>query len=114
MLKNFYDTEKYIKPFLEKIDALFDIINSVNCLSIKIPPFSEKNFDEIYYKILSCDRRLGGVIYDMIKQLPEFVYITALPKNWLVAQQLCESLNIGIVGGGVVAFVLIILMKIDF
>jgi ectoine hydroxylase-related dioxygenase (phytanoyl-CoA dioxygenase family) len=100
ILKDFYNTEEEIIPLVEKIYSIFKVIIDKHDLNIDFPAFSESAFDDVYYNILSCDRRLCAVIYDVVKQLPEFARITTLSQNQKLTEELCNSNNVGIAGGG--------------
>lgn len=100
VLKNFYDYETSIRPIIEKIYSLFGIIIEFHKLKIDYPTFSMKTFDDVYYNILRSDRKLAGIIYDVVKQVPEFFRLTALSQNQKLAEKLCESNNVGLAGGG--------------
>ena len=59
-------------------------------MNIDFPVFSESAFDDVYYDILSYDRRLCAVIYDVVKQVPEFARITTLTQNQRLTQELLQ------------------------
>ncbi len=55
---------------------------------------------QAYMEMVRYDRKLGGAVYDAIKQIPEFARITASEKNLATAHSLRQSDFMGIIRGG--------------
>ncbi len=58
--------------------------------------FNSDTFQRAYMEMIRHDRKLGGVVYDAVKRLPEFLRIVSSEKNIALAQALRASDLIGI------------------
>jgi ectoine hydroxylase-related dioxygenase (phytanoyl-CoA dioxygenase family) len=100
ILKNFYDVPALINPITKQLYNLFRIIIKSKNLKISIPTFTEDALHDVYLKILFSDRKLGSIIYDAVKQIPEFLSLVSASCNRQLVRELLNSENIGIAGGG--------------
>lgn len=62
--------------------------------------FTSEAVQHAHMEMVRHDRKLGGAVYDAIKQIPEFMRITASEKNLAVACALRQSDFMGITRGG--------------
>ena len=100
IIENFYDIESVVDPLVKRIYRFFKEVIMTYNLQIDVPPYSRENFDLVYYSILIKDRGVASIIYDAIKQFPEFLRIVSCKRGALLAETLCGSKSIGIAGGG--------------
>ena len=99
MLKGFYDYEKEIKPIQDSIRDVIELV--ANKYKVKAPVSNpEEAMMHGYPAIIAADRRHGGVIYDAVKQIPEFVRLVAAAKNVELFKQLHPAAKPGIAAGG--------------
>ncbi len=81
VLKHFYDVEKEIVPILRPIREIIGICLKKYGVDYTQAPFSIENFDDGYLALLAKDRRIGGEIYDAVKQIPAFMRLLASEKH---------------------------------
>lgn len=62
--------------------------------------FDSDIFQTAYVAMARHDRKLGSIVYDAVKQVPEFMRITSSAKNVELAQALRDTASIGINRGG--------------
>ena len=62
--------------------------------------FDSDIFQTAYLAMVRHDRKLGSIVYDAVKQIPEFMRITSSTKNVELAQSLRGTASIGINRGG--------------
>ena len=62
--------------------------------------FDSDIFQTSYMAMVKHDRKLGSIVYDAVKQIPEFMRITSGMKNVELAQALRNTASIGINRGG--------------
>jgi hypothetical protein len=99
-IPGFY-TREQLAPLKHRIT---DIIARLHALYLGSPlPAGDFDSDAVqcaYMAMVAHDRKLGGVVYDAVKQIPEFVRITASGKNLALACALRGSNFMGIARGG--------------
>jgi len=100
IVRNFYDIEKDIFPIQRAIYNLISILIRKYNLDIKQKPFTAATFDSGYQELIAHDRKIGGEVYDAVKQIPAFFRVCAHQKNDLVMKQLRETDMPGIAAGG--------------
>ena len=99
VLKNFYDYDREILPVVQ---AIADIIRDVAAYN-KIYLDYEDPMDFLragMMQLVSTDRRLGGVVYDAVKQIPEFMALVSSKKNKQILSELYPNLQAGIAAAG--------------
>jgi ectoine hydroxylase-related dioxygenase (phytanoyl-CoA dioxygenase family) len=100
IVRNFYDLEKDILPIQHAIYNLLEILIRKYNLPIIQKPFSSADFDSGYQELIAHDRKIGGEVYDAVKQIPAFFRLCAHLKNDLVLRQLRGTDMPGIAAGG--------------
>jgi hypothetical protein len=81
VLKGFYDIEREIVPVLRPIYEIIGICLGKYGVAHTQAAFSVETFDDGYLKLLEKDRRIGGEIYDAVKQIPAFHRLLASEKH---------------------------------
>jgi hypothetical protein len=99
-LRNFYDLERDIQPIQLFIHRIIGILIRKHQLPIQQRAFSSESFDDGYQALLAYDRRIGGEVYDAVKQIPEFVRLVADERHSALFSQLRGTDMPGIAGGG--------------
>lgn len=99
VLHNFYDLEKDIKPIQAGIYRIISILIKKYNLLIRQKSFSPATFDDGYMELITHDRKIGGEVYDAIKQIPAFIRIVGHSRNEAVAAALRQTDNVGISAG---------------
>lgn len=100
VLRNFYDSSTEIRPIQRDIHALIGLLIDKYKLPIAQPAFSPEAFDAGYQQLIAHDRKLGGVIYDAVKQIPAFVRLSANAKHDEAMRQLRPNALPGVAAGG--------------
>lgn len=100
ILPSFYDVEKEIKPIQEAVYRLIGLIIEENNLAIERLPFSPETFDSGYNEMIAIDRKLGSLVYDAVKQIPDFIRLVAKPEHNAVFKALRNGAFPGIAAGG--------------
>lgn len=100
IIKNFYDLKKEIEPIKYQIYNIIGIIIKKYNLNINQLPFNNDNFDSGYQESIKYDRKIGGEIYDAVKQIPAFIRLVGSEKNEQLFKQLRSTELVGIAGGG--------------
>lgn len=100
LLPHFYDLETDIRPIHFFIHSLLGILIRKYDLPIPQKPFQSECFDDGYQALLAHDRRIGGEVYDAVKQIPAFVRLVADERHGRLVSQLRATDLPGIAGGG--------------
>jgi Phytanoyl-CoA dioxygenase (PhyH) len=100
VVPGFYDLERDIVPIQRGIHGVIARIISRERLSIAQPPFASATFDAGYQAIIAHDRRLGGEIYDAVKQIPAFMRLVAMERNEQALRELRATDLPGLAAGG--------------
>ncbi len=100
LVKNYYDRDSEILPIQKGIYDVIRLIAEDHAPDLEMPPFSSATFDVGYHKLIALDRRLGGMVYDAVKQLPAFMRLLASEKHEAVVRELRRSSVPGIAAGG--------------
>jgi hypothetical protein len=101
VIPNFYsDTE--VTPILFGIwEVIGEVIESSQVLlQSDRSIFSGSRFDRGYVELIHHNRRLGGIIYDAVKQIPAFIRLVSNEKNEYIFQSLRPNSKPGIAGRG--------------
>ena len=88
VLRGFYDVAGEVEPIQRDIHKIIGILISQHGLPIRQTPFSPPTFDSGYQELIAHDRRLGGVVYDAVKQIPAFIRFVASEKHDRLTQQI--------------------------
>lgn len=100
VIPGFYDLEEDVRPIQQGIYDLIGLIIGKYQLKIQRPAFEPETFDAGFQDLIAYDRRIGGEIYDAVKQLPAFVRLVAAKKNEELLHQVRGTALAGIAGGG--------------
>jgi hypothetical protein len=65
-----------------------------------LPADDPEKFDEQFLALVAQDRRLGGVVYDAVKQIPAFVRLVASQRHEALFRQLRDTDLAGVAAGG--------------
>lgn len=90
-LNGFYDLPRDIFPIQEAIHRIIGLVIATRKLPIKQKAFTPADFDSGYQEVIAIDRRLGGVIYDAVKQIPAFIRLLGSEKHEMLMLRLRGS-----------------------
>ena len=99
VVREFYPLEE-IEELQRAIHAIIGLVIADHEIPVEQPPFSPADFDAGYQDIIAQDRKLGGLIYDAVKQIPAFVRLVSCRRNETVVRQLRRTEQPGIAAGG--------------
>ncbi len=77
-IPGFYQPEE-LEPIQQGIHSILQLLLKEHQLEEHCTTFSPAHFDAGYQTLIAKDRRLGGVVYDAVKQIPAFIRLTAHP-----------------------------------
>ena len=99
LIKKFYDIEKDILPIQTKIGALIKLVGRSNGLELGHPE-NPSDFDHGFSKLIAHDRKLGGIVYDAVKQIPAFIRLVSSTRHESIFSQIRSTDVSGVAGGG--------------
>ena len=88
IVRGFYDLAREVEPVQRDIHRIIGILIARHGLPITHAPFTPATFDFGYQELIAHDRRLGGVVYDAVKQIPAFVRLVVNEKHDRVMAQI--------------------------
>ena len=100
VVPGFYDLEEDVRPIQQGIYDLIGLSIGKYQLKIQRPAFEPVTFDAGFQDLIAHERRIGGEIYDAVKQLPSFVRLVAAKKNEELLRLVRGSALAGIASGG--------------
>jgi hypothetical protein len=100
ILKNFFDLRIDIEPIQHAIYRIIGQVIAENGLPVKQVGFSPDSFDSGFQDVIQSDRKLGGVIYDAVKQCPSFIRLCSDVRLEQVFNILRNTELAGIAAGG--------------
>lgn len=99
LTKAFYDYETEIRPIQLAIREIIGLVANKHKIDAPLST-PEEAMTRGYPAIIAVDRKLGGEIYDAVKQIPEFIQLVAAPKNISLFKSLRPHAKPGIAAGG--------------
>jgi ectoine hydroxylase-related dioxygenase (phytanoyl-CoA dioxygenase family) len=81
VLKNFFDIEGEIQPIQKAIYEIIGLVMKRHSVSISREPFDSHNFDSGYLELVAINRKFGGEVYDLVKQVPPFLRLISSAKS---------------------------------
>ncbi|CAN5672666.1 hypothetical protein BH10ACT1_BH10ACT1_28670 [soil metagenome] len=100
VLEGFYDVDLHIEPIRRAIHEVIGLVAADHGVDLDRAPYAAEAFDDGYLALKAADRRLAGVVYDVVKQLAPFVRLVAASANEELAAGLRGSDLLGVAGGG--------------
>ena len=100
LVPDFYDLERDIKPIQFFIYRLLGVLARKYDLPIEQDEFRSETFDGGYQSLIAHDRRIGGEVYDAVKQIPAFMRLVADERHAGIFSQLRRTDLPGLAGGG--------------
>ncbi len=100
VVPSFFDTRADIEPIQRGIHHIIGLLLAKYDLGIRQPPFAPETFDSGYQELIAHDRRIGGEVYDAVKQIPAFIRLVVHPANDAVLRQLRAGGEPGVAAGG--------------
>lgn len=101
IIKQFFDITKDIYPIQSAIYRIIGLVMQRHGLSISRQPFDGNNFDNGYSELIKVDRRYGGEVYDLVKQIPAFL---RLISSAMSEQLFCELRGTDLAGIGAASY----------
>jgi hypothetical protein len=100
ILPSFYDLEKNIVPIQYGIYRIIGLAIQKYQLPFTQPPFQPETFDSCFQAIIAYERKIGGLIYDAVKQIPAFHRLLCDERHDALMGQLRGTDFPGIAAGG--------------
>lgn len=100
LVEGFYNREQQIEPIQHHIHGIIGLLIGKYDLPIEQEPFTPETFDSGYQQLIAHDRRIGGEVYDAVKQIPAFMRLVACPQHDELLCQLRGSTLPGVAAGG--------------
>ena len=100
VLSGFYDVRRDILPIQRGIHGIVGKLIAREGLAIPHPAFTADTFDAGYQPLIAHDRRLGGEVYDAVKQVPAFMRLVADERNERLVCELRDTDLPGMAAGG--------------
>lgn len=99
VIRGFYDVETMVKPIQDGIRDIVALVARQHGLSVAHADGIEA-MTRGYPAIIKHDRKLGSVIYDAVKQIPDFVALVSASRNKELYKMLRPGSIPGIAAGG--------------
>ncbi|MFN3428931.1 MAG: phytanoyl-CoA dioxygenase family protein [Candidatus Sericytochromatia bacterium] len=100
VLPGFYDLEREVLPIARHIHAVIGLLLGKYGMPDDRPAFSIETFDAGYLALIAKDRRIGGEVYDAVKQIPAFMRLVASERNEAIVRQVRGTAWAGVAAGG--------------
>ena len=100
LVRDFYDARMEVEPIQRGIHSILGLLLRKYEVSETQDDFAPERFDSGYQALLALERRIGGEVYDAVKQIPAFVRLVASAKNEAAVRQLRETDSAGIAAAG--------------
>jgi hypothetical protein len=100
IIRGFYDLRTQIEPIQRDIHKLIGIQIKKHGLAIEQAPFAPETFDSGYQELIAHDRKIGGVVYDAVKQIPAFFRLTGEECHARLVEELRGTDMPAIAAGG--------------
>lgn len=100
VVRGFYDPRLEIEPIQRAIYQIIGLVAEMHDIAVSRRPFAPDTFDDGFDQLIARDRKIGGEIYDAVKQIPAFVRLVACEKNEAALRQLRASDLPGVAAGG--------------
>ena len=101
VIRQFFDVEKEIRPIQLAIYQIIGLVMERHGLSIERQPFAGDNFDAGYAELIRADRKFGGEVYDLVKQIPAFLRLISSARS---EQLFCELRGSDLAGIGAASY----------
>ena len=100
VLRSFYDPERSIAPIQYGIYRIIGLTIERFKLRIHQPAFRPETFDSGFQEIIAHDRKIGGLIYDAVKQIPAFHRLLCDERHDAIMAQLRSTDCPGVAASG--------------
>jgi Phytanoyl-CoA dioxygenase (PhyH) len=104
VLAGLFDPRREIAPIQREIQRIISLVADRHGIDVGLgisdSPCGAPSFASGYRTLIACDRRLGGVVYDAVKQLPSFVRLVASSKLGDIVQHLRPGSMPAVAAGG--------------
>ena len=100
IVRDFYDVPTEVEPIQRGVHSILSLLLDKYEMSGQQEAFAPERFEAGYQALLARERRIGGEVYDAVKQIPAFVRLVASAKNEAVVRQLRGSDVVGIAAAG--------------
>lgn len=99
VIPGFYDHQTEIAPIQAGVRTIVELVARQARLEVPCAT-PEEAMAKGYPALIKHDRKLGGVIYDAVKQIPEFMALVANPRNSELFKVLRPGSTPGVAAGG--------------
>lgn len=100
LLRNFYDVERAIFPIQSAIGRIISLVRQSKGLPPEAGLDPSERFDCGFLDLIAHDRKLGGIVYDAVKQIPAFIRLVCSTSHESIYKQLRGTDLAGVAAGG--------------
>lgn len=100
VLKAFFDVDQYIRDIQQGVYDIIGLLLDKYGLADNRRNFSSETFDQGYQALIAHDRKIGGEVYDAIKQIPAFLRYCSHPALSDLIRQIHRTDRVGIAAQG--------------
>ncbi len=100
LIRGHYHPERDIAPIQRGIHGIIAALIAREGLGTAQAPFSPATFDSGYQDLIRHERKLGGEVYDAVKQVPAFMRLVADARNEQLMRELRGTDLPGLAAGG--------------
>lgn len=100
VVPGFYDLDREITPILQGIHTIIGLLLSKYGLPVEQPSFAPATFDVGYQELIAYDRKVGGEVYDAVKQIPAFMRLVSCDRHEQLLRDLRATDAPAIAAGG--------------
>lgn len=100
VLRSFYDLERDIVPIQYDIYRIIGLLIDMYEIPVRHLPFSPETFDAGYQDLIAFDRKIGGEVYDAVKQIPAFLRLVCSERHDRLFAQLRGTDMPGVAAAG--------------
>ena len=99
VIENFYNYETEVLPIIKGISDIIEQVAKHKKINL-IEKGEIANLKVNIMSLIAEDRLLGAVIYDAVKQIPEFLALVANIKNKKILEKIHPSIQLGVAAAG--------------
>lgn len=100
ILRNFYDLDSTITPIQMAVGEIISLVGQSRGMQVQADSHSPENFDHHFLGLIAQDRKLGGIVYDAVKQIPAFMRVVCSTSHESIYKQLRGTDMTGVAAGG--------------
>lgn len=100
VLRKFFDTQQELLGIQQNVYEIIGLLLNKYRLPDNRDAFDPETFDQSYADLIEHDRKIGGEVYDAIKQIPAFLRYCSQPALAELTRQIHQTDCVGIAAQG--------------